>query len=257
MFFEKTKERKNLPIYLNEDNEYQLKKSFFLEGEELLKELCCDIFRNEKHSDKMLKDNSDRHKYYVSLKSIKKVKEFKKGSREYIRQSNTKGGKNRFKNKDIEDIDDTKKGDREFLANFLKERLFRYMYWSECFKGIKSPCKKAEAIYYTLVLVQEIKRIAGNTSTSEKLLSDMQSFIKIHRISKKLLKSLIDKIYEEIKADKKLIFRRISTMIATIYKVNLMYIEDSMDYVKNDEDQFCQFYKMCLKIDKELNKNDT
>ncbi|MBL0725519.1 MAG: hypothetical protein JJW01_00975 [Alphaproteobacteria bacterium] len=95
LFFEKTKERKSLPIYLNEDNEYQLRRSFFIEGEELLKEVCCDIFRNEKHSDKILKDNSNRHKYYVSSKGINKVRELDNGSREWNKQQNIKNGKDK------------------------------------------------------------------------------------------------------------------------------------------------------------------
>lgn len=260
-FLNKAFDDKKLPILKGKFG-YRIDEEVFCEKEEKEAILFDRLLSKNLETKKEIKDNVE--KYYDLIPNnyedehnlLLKIKNFKKDSNEYRKQSSIKGGKNRFKNKEIEDFDKSKKQDREFLAVFLKEKLFRYMYWSECFKGIKSPRKKAETIYYTLVLLQEIRHQTNRTENSEKLLSEMQSFIRMYKLSKKLSKSLINEVYEEIKKDKRLLYRRILTMISKYYKVNLMYIDDSMDYVKNDEDQFRQFYKMCLKIDKEMKQND-
>jgi hypothetical protein len=114
------------------------------------------------------------------------------------------------------------------------------MYQIYCLKSHRlSRRAKAEHIFNTLVLLKEIKDNFNEDYIKkfiQKKINQTNGFPSI----------LIKEITEEIK-DGKLIYRRVSNLIAKYFKVNVALVQDSIHYIAEDEEkqynQFKTFYE--------------
>jgi hypothetical protein len=243
---------KTMPlIYFN--GKYQIDDSLFKDNQEQELNLFYLLFINRNQNTiRLIQDNEKNYNKLVSENDIFKIKEFEAGSKEMIKSKNKVGGKNRLdkkkrdsEGKRIEDslgnLDLTKKDDVIFQANYLKEHLFKQMYQIYCLKSYKlSRRAKAEHIFNTLVLLNEIKGNFNEEYTRkfiQKKINQTNGFPS----------TLIKEITEEIK-DKKLIYSRISKLIAKYFKVNLDLLREAVIfYISEDEEkqynQFKTFYE--------------
>ncbi|MBL0725520.1 MAG: hypothetical protein JJW01_00980 [Alphaproteobacteria bacterium] len=168
----------------------------------------------------------------------------------------------KYKNKKIEDVDTGNKGDREFLANYLKERLFRNMYEMEVFKiGSKDSSKnkkisvrsRAESIYNIILLLHLIKY----RSQQDKwiLIKYVKEFLERHKISKPLKQVVL----EELHKDEKMVFNRVLNLFSSYYKIHKNLLKKAMLYIEShqDDDKFEEFYrKWCRTFDEELKNTE-
>jgi len=131
-FLNKSVTEKRLPIIMNK-GKYEINEKLFNEGEQVELVLFDNLFKRNKNTQRSIVDNVKEHQKLIIQKDLQKIKEFEAGRCLKVKEGNIKGGKNRFKNKKIEDIELGNKQDKLFLANYLKNNLFKDMYFKEIF----------------------------------------------------------------------------------------------------------------------------
>ena len=254
-FLNKSITEKRIPLY-KDKGKYQINDDLFTKEDSKAQDVFYGMFNRNGNTLRGIQDNSADYHKTITLKpiieehkfvnAIDKIKEFEDGSKAKATQGSKKGGKNRFKDKAIDDLDQSNKQDRIFQANYLKEKLFKVMYQSYLFKSSTLTRRaRAEHIYNIILLLKEIKDNAKKES--EPFIKAITCFMDNKTRNTNGFPAYLAKtVSEEIK-DKKLIYSRITDIIASYFKVKAELIQDSMDYIAEHEDgqynQFKTFYE--------------